>query len=331
MKQFRERNPVIVGSIGALLMTVVGLGTYFSDDLPIIGAGTNYTAEFKEAAGLKRGDEVRVAGVKVGEVKSVELAGDHAEVGFRVRDSWIGNKTQAAIKIKTVLGQKNLVLDPRGVQELKPGKAIPKDRTTSPYDVNEVLGDLADTAGQIDTKQLEASFRTLATTMGASAPNDVRAALDGLSALSHTLASRDDELSKLLANTRKVSVTLGKRSDEFESLIRDGNVLLTELNARRDAIGMLFTGTRDLAVELRGLVKDNEESLGPALDQLERVTTVLQRNKDKLNEGLRLAGPFYRLIGNAVGNGRWVDTYICGLVPSGGNPGSCMPPRTGGS
>ncbi len=330
IKPFRSRNPIVVGTITAVLMTVAGSAVFFSDDLPLIGGGTTYAAEFTEAAGLKRNDEVRVAGVKVGEVTDVLLDGGRVKVLFRVKDTWVGNRTTAAIKIKTLLGQKNLVIDPVGNAELDPDEPIPVQRTSSPYDVTTVFNDLANTVGAIDTDQLAKAFGTLSETLGASTPQDVRTAFDGITALSKTLASRDEELVKLFQNTNKVSQTLGDRSQQIEALIRDGNTLLTELNARKDAIAKLFSGVKNLSVQLKGLVADNQKTLGPALDQLDRVATVLQRNQDKLSESLRLAGPFYRLLGNAVGNGRWIDTYICGLVPTGSTPGSCMPSRNGG-
>jgi phospholipid/cholesterol/gamma-HCH transport system substrate-binding protein len=330
IKPFRSRNPIAVGGVTGLVMALIGSATFFSDDLPVIGGGTTYKAEFREAAGIKPNDEVRVAGVKVGEVTDVRLAGDHVEVLFRVKDTWVGNRTTAAIKIKTLLGQKNLVLDPVGNGELDPAQPIPLDRTSSPYDVTAVFNDLAGTVGAIDTGQLAQAFRTLSDTLGASAPQDVRAAFDGVAALSKTLASRDEELVKLFQNTNQVSKTLGGRAEQIQALIRDGNTLLTELNARKDAIAKLFSGVRNLAVQLRGLVAENQKTLGPALDQLDRVATVLQRNQGKLEDSLRLAGPFYRLLGNAVGNGRWIDTYICGLIPAGDTPGSCLPPKNGG-
>jgi phospholipid/cholesterol/gamma-HCH transport system substrate-binding protein len=330
IKPFRSRNPIAVGAVTALVMALIGSATFFSDDLPVIGGGTTYKAEFREAAGIKPNDEVRVAGVKVGEVTDVRLAGDHVEVLFRVKDTWVGNRTTAAIKIKTLLGQKNLVLDPVGNGELDPAQPIPLDRTSSPYDVTAVFNDLAGTVGAIDTGQLAQAFRTLSDTLGASAPQDVRAAFDGVAALSKTLASRDEELVKLFQNTNQVSKTLGGRAEQIQALIRDGNTLLTELNARKDAIAKLLSGVRNLAIQLRGLVAENQKTLGPALDQLDRVATVLQRNQGKLEDSLRLAGPFYRLLGNAVGNGRWIDTYICGLIPTGDTPGSCLPPKNGG-
>ncbi|RZS29436.1 phospholipid/cholesterol/gamma-HCH transport system substrate-binding protein [Herbihabitans rhizosphaerae] len=325
-KPFSERNPVKVGVIGALLMVLVGALTFYWEDLPLIG-GSRYVAEFKEAAGLKPGDEVRVAGVKVGEVTSVELAGDHVDVHFRAKGVWLGDQTFAAIKIKTLLGQKNLVLDPLGDKELDDDTPIPRQRTITPYDVNDAFSDLAKTAGSIDTKQLAESLRVVSQTFSASTPETVRQTMEGLSALSKTISVRDQELRGLLANTGKFSKLIADRTGEFESLIKDGGTLLSELSRRREAIAALLTGTRDMSKQLAGLVADNQAQIGPALAQLERVTTVLQRNQSKLDESLRLAGPFYRVVGSAVGNGRWIDNYICGLVPAPG--GGCIPPKGG--
>jgi phospholipid/cholesterol/gamma-HCH transport system substrate-binding protein len=328
MKKFRERNPVAVGAIGGLLLVAIGLLTFYHKELPLIGGGATYAAEFSEAAGLKRGDEVRVAGVKVGEVTAVGLERDHVKVSFRARDVWLGDQTVAAIKIKTLLGQKNLVLDPLGTKELDPGTPIPRQRTVTPYDVNDAFGDLAKTAAAINTDQLVAGFRALSQTFTASTPDQVRRTLDGLTALSRTISSRDEELKQLLTNTSKFTGTIAQRTDSIEALIRDGGVLLDEIRARRDAIAALLDGTKNLASQLSALVKENQAQLGPALAQLDRVTDVLQRNQANLDRGLRLAGPFYRLIGNGVSNGPWLDTYLCGLVPAAG--GGCVPPKPGG-
>ncbi|MBY8852993.1 MCE family protein, partial [Saccharothrix sp. MB29] len=176
------------------------LAAFHSDDLPVIGGGTTYSAEFSEAAGLVPSHEVRVAGVKVGKVTDVELAGDRVLVSFKVKDAWVGDRSTATIRIKTLLGQKYLALDPQGSQPLDPGDPIPRERTLSPYDVQEAFNGLATTVGQIDTRQLADSFQVLSETFQGSAES-VRGALDGLSALSRTISSRDEQLAALLANT----------------------------------------------------------------------------------------------------------------------------------
>jgi phospholipid/cholesterol/gamma-HCH transport system substrate-binding protein len=337
VKPFRERNPIPIGVISLTVIVLATLAAFYSDDLPIIGGGTTYTADFSEAAGLVPSNEVRVAGVKVGKVTKVALAGDHVQVSFRVKDAWLGDQTTAAIRIKTLLGQKYLSLDPQGSAALDPSRTIPKQRTMSPFDVTEAFNGLATTVGQIDTKQLADSFEVLSNTFKDS-PANVKGALDGLSSLSRTISSRDQQLATLLSNTKQISQTLSDRNDQFEKLLADGNQLLSEVRIRKQAISDLLTGTKNLSTELSGLVADNNQQLKPALDQLDRVTDILARNQDNLAKSLQLLAPFYRVFANTLGNGRWFDTYICGLLPPSVNLGllgfnqeGCLPPGVQGS
>jgi phospholipid/cholesterol/gamma-HCH transport system substrate-binding protein len=328
-----QRNPVRLGMVGILVLAAIGLLVYFSDDLPFIGGGTSYTADFTESGGLVAGNEVRIAGVKVGTVSGVELAGNHVRVVFKVRDAWIGDASTAAIKIKTLLGDKYLSIDPLGPNEQNPARDIPPNRTVAPYDVQEALGSLASTVGQVDTKQLAQSFEAISGTF-ADTPPQLHAALTGLASLSETIASRDNELTSLLANTKKVTGVLADDDSQFQLLLSDGNKLLAELQQRRDVIGSLLTGTQALSTQLSGLVADDNAQLRTMLAELDQVTGVLQRNEGSLNKALALAGPYYRLVGNSLGNGRWLDAYVCGLipaadVPSGTEPSTgCLPPRS---
>ena len=336
MKSIRERNPVAVGAVGVVVLVLIGLFAYFFDSLPLIGGGTTYIADFTESAGLVTGNEVRVAGVKVGTVTGVALFGDRVRVRFKVKDVWIGNRSTAAIKIKTLLGAKYLAVDPLGPAAQNPGQDIPTNRTVSPYDVTQAFDGLANTVGQIDTKQLANSFEAISQTFTYSTP-DVHQALTGLAALSTTIASRDNQLAELLANTKKLTGVLAQDDSEFEALLQDGNQLLAELQNRRTAIADLLTGTQQLATALSGVVTDNTAQLTPMLRELGQVTDVLQRNQTNLDNALALAGPYYRLVGNTLGNGRWMDAYLCGLIPPSYLPPNtapstgCQPPKPGGN
>jgi phospholipid/cholesterol/gamma-HCH transport system substrate-binding protein len=305
-------SPVRTAVIG-MLATVLVVVLAFNGPT-IFGGGRTYQAEFGEAAGLTAGDMVTVAGVEAGRVRAVELAGDRVLVTFNVSDAWVGDRTSASIEIKTLLGAKYLALDPQGSVELDPDTVIPLDRTASPFDVVEAFNGLSGTIDQIDTDQLAASLNTLSDTFRGTPP-EVRGALDGLSRLSTTIASRDEEIRKLLAGTHQLSGVLADHNEQFEKLLSDGNLLLAELQKRRDAISALLDGTRELSKQLRGLVADNRDQLEPTLQQLDRVAALLQRNRDALDEGLRKEAVFVRLFTNAVGNGEWFDTYVCGLVP----------------
>ncbi|MFF3286548.1 MCE family protein [Streptomyces sp. NPDC003023] len=332
LKPVRERNPVAVAIVGLVVLALLGITAYKADALPFVGGGTGYTADFTEAAGLGEGDEVRIAGVKVGEVTAVALAGAKVRVSFEVENAWIGDSSTAAIAIKTLLGEKFLAVDPLGTRGQDPSQPIPTSRTTSPFDVTQAFNGLGETIGKIDTDKLAESFEAIDDTFKDSPP-DVRSAATGLSALSRSVSKRDAQLAELLKGSKQFTKTLDGRKSSFETLLEDGNLLLGEIQARRDAIHALLTGTKNLGVQLSGLVQDNKRQLKPTLDALGKVTAVLLKNRKKLDQTLALAGPYYRLVGNTLGNGRWFDTYVCGLVPQNylpaGTPPAtgCMPPK----
>ncbi|GAA3496985.1 hypothetical protein GCM10019016_040860 [Streptomyces prasinosporus] len=289
VKPVKDRDPVAVGIAGLLALTLLGGLAYGADRLPFTG-GTAYSADFSEAAGLDEGDEVRIAGVKVGKVTGVALDGARVKVSFTVEDAWIGDRTTAAIAVKTVLGDKYLAVDPLGSRPQDPGSRIPSSRTTSPYDVTQAFQDLSGTVDAIDTRRLAESFETISDTFKDSPPHVSKAAT-GLSDLSRSVSRRDAELSRLLKGSARFSKTLENKKSSFETLIEDGGSLLGELRKRRAAISALLKGSRDLGTELGGLVKDNEKQLGPTLKALGRVTGVLEKNNDPARQDARPRRP----------------------------------------
>lgn len=306
-----KRGPVPTAITGLLVIMLIVVLAFNAPKL--LGGGTTYKAEFGEAAGLSSGDLVTVAGVEAGRVDSVKLSGDRVLVTF-TSDAWVGDRTMASIEIKTLLGSKYLALDPQGDTELDPDKPIPLSRTASPFDVVEAFDGLSNTIDKLDTPQLASSLATLADTLRTAAP-EVRGALDGLSRLSTTIASRDEEIRRLLGGTNNLSGVLASRNKEFETLLRDGNLLLSEIQKRKAAISALLEGTKELSKQLRGLVKDNRDQLKPTLEKLDKVAALLQRNRDYLEQAIPREAVFVRLFTNALGNGRWFDNYICGLLP----------------
>jgi virulence factor Mce-like protein len=314
-RPFRSRNPVTIGAVSLAVIAALVFMAFNAQSLPLIGGGTVYKAQFSEAAGLQPDDVVRVAGVKVGKVESLALEDGAVTVEFRVKDAFVGDRSEAAIKIETVLGAKYLALVPRGSEELDPDERIPVERTASPYDVVEAFADLSSTIGDIDNAQLASSFEVLAQTFQ-DTPDEVRTSLEGLARLSDTIASRDAQLQQLLSATRDVTEVLADRNGEFTQLIIDSNTLLQEVQERRALIDSILTNTQELARQLSGLVADNREALTPALQQLARVTEILQRNRAGLAATVNELAPFVRVFTNTLGNGRWFDSFVNDLIPT---------------
>jgi phospholipid/cholesterol/gamma-HCH transport system substrate-binding protein len=312
---FRERNPVVIGAISLAVLAALILAAFRAQDLPLIGGGDTYYASFSEAGGLKANDEVRIAGVRVGKVEKVELAGDHVQVTFRVDgDAEFGDDTAAAIKVKTLLGAMFLALQPAGSGQLDEGAEIPVERTSSPYDVVEAFSGLAETSEQINTDQLAQSLTTLAD-LTRNTPEEFQAALDGVSQLSANVAEKDAQINELLGNLERVSKVLDARDQDIIGLMRDSDVLFRALVARRDAVHRLLVSTRTLSRELTTLVRQSRADLKPALSHLENVVAVLNKNEDNIDNSLRLMAPFYRVFANTLGTGPWFDTYIQNIPP----------------
>jgi phospholipid/cholesterol/gamma-HCH transport system substrate-binding protein len=315
---FRERNPVVIGAVGLAVIFAMLALAFNVDDLPLL-AGRSHSAAISEAGGLKEGDDVRIAGVKVGEVSAVELDGSHVRVDFRVEDSTeLGSQTSASVRIKTILGQKYLALEPAGGGELD--GEIPLERTTAAYDVVQAFSDLATTAEDIDTEQYADALDTIADTFRDS-PEEVRSAVDGLGRLSRTIASRDAQLRELLEHANGVTGVLSERNQEFVTLLADGDLLLQELRERREDIHRLLVSTVTLSEQLTSLVRENRAQIRPALQNLKNVLATLRANQENLDRSIELLAPFVRVFANTIGNGRWFDTYVQNLVPVPGGPG----------
>lgn len=321
MKPFRERNPVIIGAISIAVLVLMLTAAFRAQDLPLIGGGDTYYAEFDEAGGLKVNDEVRLAGVRIGKVDSIEIADGKVKVGFQIKtDAEFGDETRAAIKVKTILGSMFLSLEPAGSGQLDEGDTIPADRTTSPFDVVDAFEGLAETSADIDTDQLAASLTTLAD-LTRNTPEEFQAALKGVSALSEVVASRDEEINRLLQSLKRVSTVLDARDEDIIALMRDADILFRALLERREAIHNILVATVTLSQELTALVRDSRADLKPALRHLESVLAVINKNEDNLDRSLQLMAPFYTVFANVFANGPWWDTYIANMPPIPGGTG----------
>ncbi|MFT4201108.1 MCE family protein [Gordonia sp. (in: high G+C Gram-positive bacteria)] len=309
-----RRSPITVGALGVLMLLMVSISSFYLTSLPILGAGPRYTAEFSEAAGLQPGNEVRVAGIKVGTVESVGLNkdGNKVQVRFNANNTWIGDQTQASIQIKTLLGQKYLGLTPRGSNSADPTKPITD--TISPYDVIDAFSDASNQLSDLDTDKVSESLEAMSTAFSGTA-GDFGPALTGLSRLSQTIAKRDQDVQKLLSATKSTSKILADRNQEFVQLIAGTGQLLDELNKRQESISTLLSSTTTLSKALSGIVADNQAQIGPALRSLQQVAGLLNKQKDNLDRSIQSLAPFYRLYGNVLGNGRWFESMVTNLIP----------------
>ncbi len=313
MKQFSERNPYKIGAIGIIVVTAAILISLNYDKMTFLTGDKEYSAYFAEAGGLETNSVVEVSGARIGRVSSVGLDGSKVLVKFRIPgDVRLGDRTEAAVKLKTLLGSKLVELTPRGDGPL--AGPIPLERTTSAYQLPDVLGDLSTTVAKLNTDQLSKALSVVANEFSGTSPQ-VKAAAEGVARFSQTLDERDKELRNLLSNASKVTKVLGQRSDQIVNLVGDTNSLLARLKAEERYLNRVFIDNTRIVYVLQEIVDDNHATLKPALEQLNGVLGLLNNRKGRIQEALKGLNSFALALGEAVASGPFFKAYLVNLLP----------------
>jgi phospholipid/cholesterol/gamma-HCH transport system substrate-binding protein len=313
MKSIPWRSPVVIGVIGVAVVSVIAAFALSFSDIPFLNGSKRYSAYFSEASGLMSGADVQVAGLKVGKVADITLDGSKVLVTFDVSDDIrLGDRSEAEVKTKSLLGTKVLAITTRGEQLLS--GPIPLQRTRPAYQLSDALGELSTTIRGLDTDQLNQSLTTLAQTF-AETPSNVKIAVDGVARISQTLGERDAQLRELLANANKATSVLAERSGQIVGLVRDTNTLLAALRTQSSALDQISGNVSALAHQLSGFIDDNRAQLRPALDKLNGVLTILDNRKGQVQKSIKLLNAYAMSLGESVSSGPFFKAYLANLAP----------------
>ncbi|KUI34270.1 MCE family protein [Mycobacterium sp. GA-2829] len=313
MKTFQERNPAVMGIIGVVAVGAIGFSVLNYDKLPLVSSQRTYAAHFAEAGGLTSGAAVQVSGFEVGKVQSIALDGPRVLIKFTVDDSvQLGDRTEAAVKTKSLLGSKILDITPRGggAQD----GVIPLERTTSAYQLPDAIGDITAQISGLNTDQLSTSLSTLAETFR-DTPENLQLAVDGVARFSETLNRRDEQLRQLLANANRATTVLGERSDKIVQLVRDSNALLVALQGQSAALDQISNNITALASQITGFIDDNRDTLKPALDKLNGALAIVDNRKSEVQQSIKGFTSYIFSLGESVSSGPFFKAYLSNLLP----------------
>ena len=316
MLKYRGSSLIRAGFIGLVLILLVITVGLAPQKLISWATSIKHQAVFSEAGGLVPGNDVKVSGVKVGAVSDVSLQRGKALVTFLVNGGvHLGSDTTAHIRTGTLLGQRVLTLESDGKGTLKAADVIPVSRTGSPYSLTQSLSDFTANTADTDTAALNQSLNTLSDTIDRISPQ-LGPTFDGVSRLSRMLNERNDSLASLLKSAADVTGILGQRSQQVNALLLNANDLLGVLDQRRYAIVNLLANTSALSRQLSGLVADNEKDLAPALEKLNSVTAMLERNNDNITKAMKGLAKFQLTQAEAVNNGFFYNAFVANLNPA---------------
>jgi phospholipid/cholesterol/gamma-HCH transport system substrate-binding protein len=316
MLKYRDSNLFRAGFIGAVLILLVIAVGLQPERLVQLATSVRHQALFSEAGGITVGNDVTISGIKVGSVTDVSLDNGDALVTFTTAGRYpLGSQTTAHIRTGSLLGERVITLESAGNGSLRAADVIPTTRTSSPYSLTEAVSDLTSNTAGTDTASLNQSLDTLSATIDQLAPK-LGPTFDGLSRLSRSLNSRNENFAGLLKSAADVTRVLGQRSQQLNTLILNANDLLGVLNDRREAIVDLLANTSAVSQQLTGLVADNEKTLAPTLQRLNSVVAVLEKNKDNIAKMLPNVKKFILSEGETLANGPYYNAYVPNLQPA---------------
>lgn len=280
------------------------------------GSTSGYSAVFADASRLKDGDTVRVAGVRVGTVNSVDLQPDKTVlVTFDAdRDIVLTTGTQAAVRYLNLTGDRylDLIDGPGSTRVLPPGSQIPKDRTQGALDLDLLLGGLRPVIQGLNPQDVNALTASLINVLQGQG-DTLDSLLGKTTSFSNALANNSQTVEQLIDNLKVVVDTLAKDGDKFSGAIDKLEQLMTGLSHDREPIVTAITQLDNGTASLTSLLNEARAPLKGDVDGLNRLAPLMDDNRIVLDRGLQRGPDNYRKMARLGAYGGFIMYYICGL------------------
>ena len=294
------------------------------------GGGSTFKARFSDVTSLNTGDEVRIAGVRVGKVTGIEIVDrNEAQVEFELSDrDWLPASVNASIRFRNLVGQRYIALD-QGVGQqgykLNAGETIPIDQTHPAVNLTTLFNGfrpLFATLSADDVNKL--SFEIIQVFQGES--GTVADLVSSTSSLTNRIADKDAVIGRLVDNLTAVLDTVNARDDELDDLIVKTQQLVSGLADSRSTIGDSVTSLGNLTDATAGLLEPVRASLQGSIAGLNELTGELASRQDEVNLALANLPIKMDKLGTAGSYGSWFQFYLCGLDIVAG-PGAADAPQ----
>ncbi len=260
------RGPMIGLSLFMAVAITLTWLVYVTLRRDVAGDTVGYTAVISDVFGLREGDDVRMAGVRVGRVEKIELQGDVAKVSFVVQsDQQLLGTTVASVTYQNIVGQRYLGLSLGDVgepQALPPGSEIPLERTDPSFDVGALLNGY------------EPLFSALNPT---DADNLTKGVIESLQGDRASVVTLVDE-------TARLTESFAGRDQQLGQVITDLNVVVNNLAQHNDSLDEVITQTRGVVSTFEARRPELVDSMGSITSVVRRLSTIADEVYPSLNE-----------------------------------------------
>lgn len=333
MKSFRDRNPYAVGLVSLLIIGALTGAAFMVGLLHLLEDTYEMEATFTDAAGLRNGDEVKVAGVKVGRVTGIHADRENGlvDVTWVVnRGVDIGEDAGADIALESLLGAKSIRITnaadgERLMADLpREDRHIPHEecdaegvctpRTTTPVDVFDLTREATVRIEETDNDKLNQLIDQL-TEITDGKRGTVTDLIEGIDQVASAINEREGELADLLDSADELAANLATKDQTLVQLIDSSKTILDFLSQRRAELAAALGEGSDAVRALSLLIDTNRANLDAVLDDLHPTLATVERHLPELNRALAVFGPAFYGQALAGTHGPWLDIYVAALGP----------------
>jgi phospholipid/cholesterol/gamma-HCH transport system substrate-binding protein len=297
----------------SVLLAVVLLNTMFND---VRGDTDSFHAQFTDVAGLRSGDDVRVAGVRVGRVKDISVGAGGAEVGFEVTsDQPVLDTTKVVMRYQNLLGQRYLALvqGPERGARLKPGATVPLARTSPGFDLTELLNGFRPLFEALRPDDVNALATSLVKVLQGEG-GTVESLLAQTGRLTNFLADRDAVVGQVLDNLTPVLTDLAGHGTELQGTVEELRALMTGLAKDRKSIGASIDGMSQLIGSTSDLLQQARVPTVRAVKRFRSVMDLFVAHEPEFVAAIGSFGSTLAALGRASSYESAVNIYLCSVI-----------------
>lgn len=303
----------LVFALATVLATLALAGTIRNSSE---GARDEYVAYFSDATSLNKGDDVRMAGVKVGTVSSIEVSRKRlAKVTFTVSENApLGEGARAELFFRNLVGQRYIALEPGDVtgDRLKPGYVFDLDHTQAALDLTVLFNGFQPLFRLLDPKDVNELSAQIVAVFQGEGPT-VEGLLKSTASLTSTLADRDQVIGDLITNLSSVLGVVNERSDQLDTTLVTLQELVSGLAQDRTTIGNTLKGMGDLSESVAGLLQEGRPALKASIKSLGDLSGILADNEDVIARSLQILPTKLNRLAKTASYGSWVNFYVCSI------------------
>lgn len=318
------RVTIKVGLFAAICVVLLAILAKEVGNLSFFTHRASYKADMPNVTGLFPTDDVKVAGVKVGQVSKVTTDHGHAVVTFNVDKTVpLRSSTQVGLRYRNVLGEKYLYLYPGSSgRVMSSGSTIPMNQALSDADIDAFLNALGPFIKAINPQEGNLFVQAMVSALEGN-QNQVSQLLGNTATVSDTLGNLNQQVGGVIDNFNTVLTALARRSGDLDALVNNLNAVSQSLVARNNDLDTAVVEFSQLAAQFKDLLSTNRGNIDQAVNNLQGIADVLSKHHGDLEKDLGTLPQGLQGYSNIASYGQWFAVrVIYGCLANEGGPGT---------